>query len=86
MVKAIKIAARPSASPTTVMASAAAADAITSVALMARKRSAARVMSDTAATRTVSGTAMTSPMVAASNPRASSQTGKNGSWIPPNRK
>jgi hypothetical protein len=36
--------------------------------------------------RTSIGTAMTTPMVRGSSPRASSQSGKNGNWTPPKKK
>ena len=59
---------------------------ITSVAFSARCRSAAWVMIGVATIRTSVGTAMTMPMVRASRPLASSQSGKNGNWTPPKKK
>ena len=68
------------------MPSVAATEAITMVALSARRRSAWWVMTGVATIRTTMGTAITRPMVRASRPRASSQSGKNGNWTPPKKK
>ena len=57
-----------------------------SVAFSARWRSAAWVTIGVTTIRTSVGTAMTMPMVRASSPLASSQSGKNGNWTPPKKK
>ena len=49
----------------------------------ASRRSAARAANGMAKTRTIIGTASTTPIVWASSPLAFSQTGKNGNWMPP---
>ena len=76
------IAIMPSAKPSATYPTTAAAVAITIVARSASRRSAARVASGMARTRTIMGTASTMPIALALSPLAASQTGRNGSCTP----
>ena len=83
---AAMIASVPSNRPASAMAAMPPTDATTSVAFSACNRSAWWLATGTTTMRTIIGSAMAMPIVRASKPRASSQSGKNGSWMPPNRK